>query len=464
MRFLDATIIFASLLVGEVARFGFVGLVDLFRNHPVDGSGAFYAILPLALTLAWSVTLQLNGAYDHRRLGGGPQAYVSVLRSTGVSFTLLALVSYVFNLQIARGFVLVAFPVAAVMLTFACWRWRVWLLRRRLEGTYLQRTLVVGNPVSLARLIPSLTRDSGCGYQLIAACSNTDAPTLDGVPVAGPEHTAMDLARRLDVATIICAGGDMGPDGVRQLSWAIERTGIDLIVVPSLHDINSHRVTDRAIDGLHLLLVESPHFTDVQVIVKSAIDRMLGVLLLVITSPVMLVAALLVKREDGGAVLLHQTRVGHDGQEFAMLKFRSMVPNADGMRAELLDEVEDAVDRGPMFKRRNDPRITRIGRILRRTSIDELPQLINVVRGDMSLVGPRPPLPHEVTSYSPAARRRLLVRPGMTGLWQINGRSDLTWEDTVRLDLYYVENWSVTFDLLILFRTVKAVAKQKGAY
>ncbi len=464
MRIVDAALVFVSLIAGEIVRFGFGGLVSLFRSHPVHGAQAFYALLPFALTLAWSLTLQLNGAYDHRRLGGGAQAYTSIMRSTVICFTLLALTSYIFDLQISRGFVLVAFPLAALLLTLACWRWRVWLLRRRLEGAFLQRALVVGNPESLTHLIPALTRDSGCGYQVVAACSNTPHPTLSGVPVVAPENRTTEVALGLEVDTIICASGDLGPHGVRSLGWALERSGIDLVVVASLQEVNSQRVTDRAVNGLHLLLVKSPHFTDAQAMLKSMIDRILGAVLLVLLSPVMAVAALLVKREDHGPVLLHQTRVGLDGHEFAMLKFRSMVPNAAGMRAELLDEVEDAVDRGPMFKRRNDPRITRIGRILRRTSIDELPQLLNVVRGDMSLVGPRPPLPHEVTTYTPTAKRRLLVRPGMTGLWQINGRSDLSWDDTIRLDLYYVENWSVTFDLLILFRTAKAVLQQKGAY
>ena len=464
MRMLDGVLIFVSALAGETARFGPAGLADLFRNHPVDGARTFYAVLPLALALTWLVILQVNGAYDHRSLGAGPQAYASILRSTAACFTVLALVSYVFNLQIARGFVLVSFPLGTFLLTVACWRWRVWLMRRRLSGAFVQRVLAVGNPESLACVIPALARDSGSGYEIVGACSNTDAATLHEVPVVGPESSATELAHRLDVDTVICGGSDMGSGGVRRLSWALERTGIDLIVVPSLHEVSAPRVTDRAINGLHLLLVEPPHFTDAQVIMKSVIDRVLGVVLLAVAAPIMGIAAYLVKREDGGPVLLHQTRVGIDGREFAMLKLRSMVANAEALRDEIVVQVEDAVDRGPMFKERNDPRITRIGRVLRRTSIDELPQLINVVRGDMSLVGPRPPLPHEVTRYTTVSRRRLLVRPGMTGLWQINGRSDLTWEDTIRLDLYYVENWSVTFDLLILFRTARAVLRQTGAY
>ena len=464
MRVVDGLLILLSVTVGEISRFGMSGWLDLFSSRDLAGTPVFYALLPVPLTLAWSLALQVNGAYDHRRLGTGPQAYTSILRSTGVSFILLALVSYILKLQISRGFVIVTFPVAALLLTLTCWQWRVWLLRGRLQGAFLQRTLVVGRPGALGRIIPTLTHDSGPGYQVVAACSNIDDKSLLGVPVVGQEANAGELARQLDVDTVICASGDMNSDDVRRLGWSLERTGIELIIASSLHDVRAQRVTNRTVQGLHLLLVEPPHFSDWQLLLKSGLDRVLGVLLLILATPVLAVAALLIKREDGGPVLLHQTRVGLDGQEFPMLKFRSMVPNAEGMRAELIDEVEDAVDRGPMFKRRNDPRITRIGRILRRTSIDELPQLINVVRGDMSLVGPRPPLPHEVTSYTPVAKRRLLVRPGMTGLWQINGRSDLSWDDTIRLDLYYVENWSVTFDLLILFRTAKAVLQQKGAY
>ena len=462
MRVTDSLVILASFIVAEWARFGWSGWRSLFR--PATANDWFYLVLPVGLTLIWIVALQLYGSYDRRRLGTGAEAYSSIVKSTMVTFTVMALASYMFKLEISRLFVLAAFPMAGVLLTLSCFQWRRWLLHRRLEGLLVQRTLVVGHPGNVQRVIRTLAGESGAGYQVVAACSSTSEPVLAGVPVVGPEPSAGVLARHLDVDTVVCASGELDSDGVRQLGWALERTGIDLVVVPSLHEVSSQRVLSRPVNGLQLLFLESPHFTDGQLILKGLVDRALGFLLLVIASPVMAVVAFLVKREDGGPVFLSQTRVGLDGKEFGMLKFRSMVPNAEGLRASIIEGAADAVDRGPMFKRRDDPRITRIGRVLRRTSLDELPQLINVVRGEMSLVGPRPPLPGEVVSYSDVARRRLLVRPGMTGLWQINGRSDLSWDDTIRYDLYYVENWSLTGDLLILFRTVRAVLQQRGAY
>ena len=464
MRVTDALIILASFLTAQLIRFGWDGWGSLLHPWPATRDDWFYLVLPVTLTLVWSAALQLYGSYDRRRLGTGAEAYSSIAKSTMLTFTVMAMASYAFKLEISRLVVLVAFPLAAVLLTLSCLQWRLWLQRRRLEGLLVQRTLVVGHPGPLDRVIRTLSEQTGAGYQVVAACTNTPEAALRGVPVMGAERSAGQIARNLDVDVVVCASGELGSDGVRELGWALERTGIDLVIVPSLHEVSAQRVLSRPVSGLQLLFLESPHFTDGQLILKSLVDRILGLIILVFAAPIMAVVAILVKREDDGPVLLRQTRVGLDGKEFTMLKFRSMVPNAEGLRAAIVDEAEDAVDRGPMFKRRDDPRITHIGKILRRTSIDELPQIINVLRGEMSLVGPRPPLPREVVGYSDVARRRLLVRPGMTGLWQINGRSDLSWDDTIRYDLYYVENWSLTGDLLILFRTVRAVLQQRGAY
>ncbi len=261
---------------------------------------------------------------------------------------------------------------------------------------------------------------------------------------------------------MVCVAPDTGWSSRRlhELTWDLEGTGTEIAVDPGLMEIASRRVVMCPLDGVPVLRLEEPKFYGLQRLTKAVIDRVGALLLLVLLSPVLLVAAVAV-RCSRGPVFYRQRRLGKNGEPFTMVKFRSMVVDADRMRAELADADTGA---GPMFKVRNDPRITRVGRVLRRYSIDELPQLFNVATGSMSLVGPRPPLPEEITGYDEAARRRLLVRPGMTGLWQVSGRSDLSWVDAVRLDLTYVENWSLLSDALIVMRTVRAVVRGSGAY
>ncbi|MFZ5869610.1 MAG: sugar transferase, partial [Actinomycetota bacterium] len=221
------------------------------------------------------------------------------------------------------------------------------------------------------------------------------------------------------------------------------------------------RVHTRPVGGLALLHVEAPRYVGANKVGKTLFDLVVASACIVVLSPLLITIALLVRFTDPGPVIYRQRRIGLNGEPFDMLKFRSMVVDADKRLAELTATNEAA---GPLFKMRDDPRVTRVGRVLRRYSLDELPQLFNVLNRTMSLVGPRPPLPHEVATYEARVARRLLVRPGMTGLWQVSGRSDLSWEDSVRLDLFYVENWSITEDLLILAKTLRAVVSSRGAY
>jgi exopolysaccharide biosynthesis polyprenyl glycosylphosphotransferase len=248
---------------------------------------------------------------------------------------------------------------------------------------------------------------------------------------------------------------------LRRLAWRLERDDIDLIVASTLIDVAGSRTTIRPVDGLPMLHVEHPTLTGARRLVKAVVDRAGAVVLLVLACPILALLALAVRVDSTGPVLFRQTRVGKDGHEFVIFKFRTMHIDAEARLAELrhLNEVD-----GALFKLRNDPRVTRVGRLLRKFSLDELPQLLNVIGGSMSLVGPRPPLPEEVAVYPDDARRRLAVRPGMTGLWQVSGRSDLSWDEAVRLDLQYVENWSLSLDLVIMLRTLSAVTRGAGAY
>ncbi len=253
---------------------------------------------------------------------------------------------------------------------------------------------------------------------------------------------------------------------LRKLAWDLEKTGTDLCVAPALLDVAGPRTTIRPTAGLPLLHMDHPEFSGARLVVKGIFDRAFALLALVLLAPVFALLALAIKLDDGGPALFRQTRVGRDGRRFSVVKFRTMVPDAEALKATLALQIQPTgiQQDGVLFKIKDDPRLTRVGRRLRRWSLDELPQLLNVLAGDMSLVGPRPALPEEVARYGDLVRRRLVVKPGMTGLWQVNGRSDLSWDESVRLDLRYVENWSLVLDLQILWKTCAAVARGSGAY
>jgi exopolysaccharide biosynthesis polyprenyl glycosylphosphotransferase len=232
-------------------------------------------------------------------------------------------------------------------------------------------------------------------------------------------------------------------------------------VAPALLDVAGPRTTIRPVAGLPLLHMDHPEFTGTKQVIKDAFDKLVGLSALALTAPVFLFVTLVIRLDDGGPAFFRQTRVGRDGRDFTVYKFRTMVMDAEKLKTELTASNDHD---GVLFKMRKDPRITKVGSWLRRWSLDELPQLLNVVRGDMSLVGPRPALPDEAARYGDYVRRRLVVKPGLTGLWQVNGRSDLSWEESVRLDLRYVENWSLVLDLQILWKTLSAVWRGSGAY
>ena len=306
-------------------------------------------------------------------------------------------------------------------------------------------------------------RDSG--YQVVGACLPEGIavePERFPVPVAGEVADIRRHCDELGADTVLVArGGFDSALELRRIAWDLEGSSIDLVVVPSLTDVAGPRIHMRPVAGLPLLHVEQPQAGRAGGLQKRLFDLVLASAALVVLCPLLLVVALVVKLQDGGPVFFRQARIGRGGRSFGMIKVRSMVMDAEERLAEVTELNESD---GVLFKMREDPRITRAGRFLRRYSVDELPQLVNVIRGDMSLVGPRPPLPAEVNKYAIDVHRRLLVRPGLTGLWQVSGRSGLSWDESVRLDLYYVDNWSMMSDLVIVAKTVKAVLGKSGAY
>jgi exopolysaccharide biosynthesis polyprenyl glycosylphosphotransferase len=408
--------------------------------------------------------LRLHGAYDRRLLGHGPEEYKVVATASFRLFALVAIASYVLRLDVARGYVAMAMPAGMIGLLVARWLWRKWLTMHRAQGLLSDSVLVVGDREHLTGLIRALKSVPEAGYRVVAACcSDAHDGCIGQVPVLGDESEAAEVAQRIGANAVACTSSSrFDAGGLRRLGWALEGQEVDLVVVPRLTDVAGPRVLTRPVAGLSLLHVEAPVFAGPQLAVKTTIDRLGAAVLLVVLSPLFAVVAFLIWRHDRGLVFFRHERIGKAERSFGMFKFRTMVTNAESLLPELL--ASTGQEAAPLYKIRSDPRVTPVGSWLRRYSIDELPQLINVLRGEMSLVGPRPQVEFEVAMYADDVRRRLLVKPGMTGLWQINGRSDLSWEEAVRFDLYYVENWSVMSDLMILWRTSRAVFKASGAY
>jgi exopolysaccharide biosynthesis polyprenyl glycosylphosphotransferase len=417
------------------------------------------------LVLAWPLLLLVTGAHDERVFGTGSDEYRRVGRAGFLLLALASVVSFAAELGLSRALVLLAVPALTVLTLAGRYAARCTLRRLRSRGACTKRVVVVGRGGAVIELATAVTRENYAGLQVVGACvtpeSRTSVADALGVPVRGLDDVAA-MAERLGADTVaVTSASETAAEYLRRLSWQLEGTGIELLVAPGLIEVAGPRLHIRPFEGLPLLSVEQPRFEGWGRLVKGAVDRTAAALALVLLAPLLLALALAVRLDTPGPVLYRQERVGVNGRHFTMLKFRSMVADADRQ----VDALQaHNISDGLLFKMRTDPRVTRVGGWLRRSSLDELPQLLNVLAGSMSLVGPRPPLPREVARYDSSVSRRLLVRPGLTGLWQISGRSDLSWEESVRLDLRYVENWSLALDALILVKTLRAVLSRSGAY
>src|SRR5690554_2977760 len=404
----------------------------------------------------------INRGYDLRELGNGAVEFQALLRAGALGMVLLISVSYATKAEVSRFLVFAGVPLLVATAALVRYAHRKVLHRARARGRAMKRTLVVGQPFAVAHVAHDLGRASHHGFEVVGAClpSLDDAEPTPATPVIGAIADVPQVVVDHAIDIVVVTGGSLQGDALRRLSWALDRVGAQLIVAPDLVEVHAPRLTMRPTGELSLLELEVGASRG-RLLAKATLDRVLGSALLVALAPVLLGAALLVRLTSAGPAFYRQTRIGVDGEEFTLLKLRSMYVDADERRRALLERSEG---NGVLFKIKDDPRVTPVGKVLRRFSIDELPQLVNVVRGEMSLVGPRPPLGEEVAAYADAVYRRLRVKPGLTGLWQVSGRSDLSWEESVRLDLRYVDNWSVTMDLLILWKTFRAVVGASGAY
>lgn len=446
-------------LDGVAALFAGLTVVLLrYRGSAAALGGVDYRLLALAFVPVWVVVVALTGGYERQVIGVGTEEFRRVLTAGVRATALLAIVFVAVKADIARSVLGLGLPATTLLSLGGRWCARRHLHARRRRGECTHRVLVVGTAADSARLLNSLSRNEEAGLGVVGVCTDDPAPGL-GVPVVGSLDDASLLVGELGIDTVAVAGtAAMGDDGMRRLAWSLERRGVDLLVAPGLTYVAVPRLVVRPVDGTPLLHVEEPELSGPKQAVKSLFDRVLAMLALVALFPLLAGLATGVVLTSRGPAVFRQERVGRDGTTFRIWKFRTMVVDAAAMTVEGNDAD------GLLFKLREDPRVTPFGRVLRRWSLDELPQLFNVVTGAMSLVGPRPPLASEVDRYGDDVRRRLLVRPGMTGLWQVSGRSDLPWDEAVRLDLQYVENWSLSLDLAILFRTFSVVLGRRGAY
>ncbi|SFR72181.1 exopolysaccharide biosynthesis polyprenyl glycosylphosphotransferase [Agromyces sp. CF514] len=418
-----------------------------------------YTVVSFVIVIAWMLALELYDTRSPRVLGVGSQEYRAVADSALRLFGLVAIAAFLLKIDIGRGYVLISFPLGVVVLIFSRWMWRQWLGVQRRNGEYSSRVLLVGSRDSVMVIARELERTPEAGYRIAGACvPGHGEDHLPGTMIPaeyGLDH-ALAVMRDFGADTMVITSSDeLGPERVRELSWGLIPGAEHLVVAPSLIDIGGPRIHTRPVAGLPLMHIETPKFEGRKLVAKRVFDLIVSFALIVVLSPALAFVAIVVKATSPGPIFFRQWRIGKDERPFNMLKFRSMADGSDSQLRELI--AAQGTDSTPLFKVANDPRITPIGRFIRKYSLDELPQLFNVFGGSMSLVGPRPQVAAEVELYDRGAHRRLLVQPGMTGLWQVSGRSSLSWEESVRLDLYYVENWSITGDFAILWRTFRAV-------
>ena len=458
----DSILIVGAVVVAYFTRFWWGGTL-----LQVDGVAVAHWFTSAIIVTAWIVMLAAYRSRDPKVMGVGVGEYRRVLNASFLTFGLVAIALVIFKIDASRGFFVLALPIGIAGLIFSRWLWRNWLVKQRAAGRYRTRALVVGDRADVKYVIGQIDKRGMSAYDIVGvAVDDVNAGPVEvnsrGVDVVASLFTVATAASELRVDTVIVAGQPSGGGSfIRDLAWDLEGTAAELVVASRLTNIAGPRIHLRPVDGLPLMHVELPQFEGGKHVLKRGVDVLLSGAALLFLAPVFLVIAYLVHRDSEGPILFRQERVGRGGKTFQMLKFRSMVVTAEKDLAGLLDKNEGA---GVLFKMKNDPRITGIGKMLRKYSLDELPQLWNIFIGDMSIVGPRPPLQSEVADYEDRVHRRLYIKPGLTGMWQVNGRSNLDWDESVRLDLYYVENWSLAGDLFIMWRTLRVLKSASGAY
>lgn len=463
LRITDSIIVCAAIALAQFARFGDSPNMSGYPGPVMTLFSCLFAVL-------WLTSIAVFHTRSPRIIGAGIDEYRRIASASFSVFGIIAMVTLLAKIELARGYLAVALPVGTLGLLASRNLWRKYVWHRRSQGHYQTMVLAIGDRSGVAHLAHELLRNPKDGYVVVGVCIPGYGPWRGEnlkvqdreIPILGDETHAVAALDDCGADTVAVTRTEhFGVHGIRELMWQLETLDVDLVVSPGVMDVAGARLTMRPIAGFPLLHVDKPQYEGTQRIQKRAFDFCFALFALAVTAPLLIVAAAAIRLNSKGPIFYRAERIGLDGQPFTMLKLRTMVDGADKQIEHLLPLNQAA---GMLFKIHQDPRVTPVGRILRRYSIDELPQFINVLKRDMSVVGPRPPLRREVENYDGEVKRRLLVKPGVTGLWQVSGRSDLSWEDSVRLDLSYVDNWSMAGDLVIIARTLKAVLVSDGAY
>ena len=477
--------LYVAALVAVDVLVMLLSLVICFAFNPGAYDTVTRAMPIWAFLLAYCVIgllcLAFAGAYHRHVMAEGYELYTKLINAAIFTIVLASCVAFMLNLQLPRTALIIAPLVGLVCELVARWMMRCLLHHHRRRGECKYTTVIVGSSEGINRTLRLMRRNSALGYMPVAVCPIAPDPSVDDAYVVtnfvpDPNIEGADKLRVLSFGSRFARTIErMGVQEVyiadvlsrdskllHAMSLAVESLGIELAISVSLADIGGHRLHLRNSAEQQVLIASLPQYRTTTYVIKRIIDIVLSAVALVISSPIMLGVAIAIKLDDGGPVLFKQTRVGIHGKPFTMYKFRSMVTNAEEIKAKLA--AESGQTNRFIFKLKDDPRITKVGKFIRKTSLDEFPQFFNVFKGDMSLVGPRPALPDEVARYGSLYSTRLLVKPGITGPWQVSGRSDLSQEQSEFLDVSYIENWSITGDLAILAKTVMVVFRGTGSY
>ena len=464
LRITDSVIVCAAVLFAQYVRFG-----ESPRTAGYPGQlMTLYSVLFAAL---WLSSIAVFDTRSPRVIGAGIDEYRRVSTASFWTFGIIAMATLLAKIELARGYLAIALPLGTIGLLASRVVWRHHLARMRARGKCQTMVLAIGDRPGVSHLVHQLTRNPSDGYVVVGVgipgYGSSRGKTLivhgQEIPILGDETDALAAVGRCNVDTVAVTGTErFGVQGITKLIWQLETMDVDLVIAPGLMDVATARLALRPVAGFPLLQVEKPQYQEAKCFQKRAFDVCFSLAALIAASPLLIASAIAIKLTSKGPVFYRSERIGLDGKPFNMLKLRTMVDGADTQLDRLLALNEGAG--GMLFKIREDPRVTAVGRILRRFSIDELPQFINVLRQEISVVGPRPPLRREVANYDGEVKRRMLIKPGVTGLWQVSGRSDLSWDESVRLDLSYVDNWSMAGDLMIIAKTLKAVLASDGAY
>ena len=420
------------------------------------------AVFNTLAILLWLALFANAGLYDARRLVNAADEFKLILQAVATGTVAATFAAFVLKVPTQRSWVLAAWVGCTLAVLTTRMAYRLILRAMRTSGTLVSRLLIVGAGREGRDLYRAVTRARWLGFQVVGFLDDTRplGPAAPGLPeVLGPTSSVREAVGTHRADAVLVAGGSVATETAERVYRDLQELPVDLHLSTGVLGVAASRVAVQRFDDIPVLGLQPAELTAWEKALKRAFDVVVASALLLILSPVLLACALAIRLTSRGPVLFRQARVGRDGAVFHIHKFRSMVTDAEARLAALRDQSDTD---GPIFKLHRDPRVTRVGRVLRAFSLDELPQLLDVLRGDMSLVGPRPLPTYEVDLSDPWARNRLRVRPGVTGLWQVSGRHLLPFDDLVRYDLFYVENWSLAMDLFVLLRTIPAVFRQSG--